>query len=297
MDMPEIIPHKYLPVAEIRTNQRFATFAGELEGKKVFIKYAVDGELRERVRAEADGLDEMRRLDPSEAIFHVPGVVECTDNYIVTEWAYGVPMAEDFKEQHLAKVEHDIAYLVHIYAFIDQTAARGVGAETLSEQVDNKHIPALRALEYKNHVDSRLVDGVVAFIKSNAELTETRATNGDLQPGNLMIGEDSLPTVIDCESFGTHWPRHYNIVNFIFNYGAEYPGLRARLAGMMGDYGLAVNVNPHEESASFNVSAAIRSLQIIEERLSGDGLTPEVKAYVEAAMQNIVAGRLFNTHT
>ena len=62
---------------------------------------------------------------------------------------------------------------------------------------------------------------------------------------------------------------------------------------MLAEYGQAINVNPRDTIANFNISAAIRSLQMIEERISG-GISAGLKNYLETSMQNILGGRLFN---
>ena len=291
--MPEKIPDKYQPLKEIQTNHRFSTFEGLLENKKVFIKFAVDPELKERLSIEANGLRSMRQLDPNEMLYHVPSVIELTDDYIVTEWAEGAPMADDFAQKNLVNVEYDLSYLVRLYSFIDQTVDTRVKMGDIIERAVDKHITNLKTLEYEKYVDKKLIDRLVEYIRANTESIETRTTNGDLQPGNIMVAKNTKPTIIDCETYRDSWPRHYNIVNFVFNYGAEYPELLDKFRNMLDEYGQVINVNPSDDVVSFNFSAAMRSLQIIEERLSGDNFNSEIKDYVETSVLNILGGRLF----
>lgn len=291
--MPETIPDKYQPSKEIRTNHRFSTFEGLFGDKKVFIKFAADPELKERLPLEANGLRAMRQLDPNEMLYHVPSVIELTDDYIATEWAEGTPMADDFKEKDSVKVEHDLSYLIRLYSFIDQTANTGVKMGDIANKAVDKHLSNLKAFEYDKYIDEKLVDKLAEYIRANAELIETRTTNGDLQPGNIMVADGTKPTVIDCETYRDSWPRHYNIVNFVFNYGADYPELSDKLRNMLVEYGQVISVNPSDDVVSFNVSAAIRSLQIIEERLSDGNFNLGIKNYVETSMRNILGGRLF----
>ena len=292
-DMTEIIPEKYQPSREIRTNHRFSTFEGALGDKKVFVKFAVDPELKDRLPAEAAGLRAMRQLEPNETLYRVPSVLELTDDYIATEWAEGTPMANDFEEMNSAKIMQDLSYLVRLYAFIDQHPDSGAKLGDIVNNAIDKNIANLQTLEYGKYVNEKLVAELAEYIRANAGRVETRTTNGDLQPGNIMVADGIKPTVIDCESYRDAWPRHYNIVNFVFNYGTEYPALRGELKDMLVEYGHVIGVNPDDDVVSFNISAAVRSLQIIEERLSGGDFSLEIKNHVEATIHNILNGQLF----
>ncbi|RYX78649.1 hypothetical protein EON76_02915 [bacterium] len=293
--MSEIIPDRYQPFREIRTNDRFSTFEGLLEDKKVFIKFAADPKLKDRIPLEARGLAAMQQLDPDESYYHVPGVIELGDNYIVTEWANGASMANDFEAMDMDRVDHDLDYLRHLYSFIDHTPMADVNMEDVINKSVDKSLGNLQALVYEKHVDEALVLKTAEYLRVNGKVIEPRATNGDLQPGNIMIADGYMPTIIDCESYRDTWPRHYNIVNLAFNYGARYPVLRDKLNNMLSSYREGIGISSKSDVVDFNVSAAMRSLQIIEERLTDHDFNPEVKDYAESAMRSILAGQLFNS--
>ncbi len=290
--MEQIPPHLRL-TREIRSNDRFAAFEGHIDGRQVFIKFAVAPETRKRLTAEAAGLDAMRALDPSESMYRVPHVIELTDTYVATEWAEGRPMKEDFDHLDLHTIESDIDYLVKLYTFIDRATTSTSDHSKINEQAVEKHEAVLQRLHYEEFIDATLAVQTADYIRAQIPSIETRPTNGDLQPGNLMVSSGATPTVVDCESYATSWPRHYSIVNFVFNYAIEHPSTANTVHAAITRYCDILNIDPQRNVDAFNVSAAIRSLQIVEERLSGGTIAPDVKQYVEHAMQNIINHRLF----
>lgn len=289
------IPDNNPSSKEIRTNHRFSTFEGLSDkGERVFIKTAVDPKLRERLDAEARGLEEFLSLDPNQTLFRVPRLIDLTGDRIVTTWAEGTPMAKDFEGHDETKIEQDVQYLTRLYAFVDQNTQVRSRMGDMGDRLTDKHMTNLRKLQYDKHVDAILVTRIAEYIRAISPSTETRATNGDLQPGNILVADNAVPTLIDFETYRDSWPRHYNIVNFIFNYGANYPKLSGKFRDMLVEYEQATNVSPGDDIASFNISAAIRSLQMIEERIPGGAMSLEVKNYIETSMRNILSGRLFN---
>ena len=271
----------------------------------MFIKQAVDPKLRERLLTEATGLVAMREIDPLEMHYRVPGVIELTSEYIVTEWASGRPMEEDFAAGKGEAIRAHLPYLAQLYAYMDQRSSGSTGITRFNQpgkqsNID-KALEALEKLDFRAHVDGHLVEQMVKYVKRVLPGTVTCFTNGDLQPGNLMIDGTGVPTVIDCETCSWLWPRHYNIVNFICNYGSRYPTLAHDLRDMFTEYCEHVGVVAEESIDAFNVSAAMRSLQIVQEQLTiyeGDltekkTLDPAVRTYVEKIMSNIAAGELF----
>jgi aminoglycoside phosphotransferase (APT) family kinase protein len=214
--MTELIPNSYQPLREIRTNQRFSTFEGLLENKKIFVKIAIDAKLKERLSIEANGLKGMKQLDPNEALYHVPNVIELTNDYIATEWAEGKPMVNDFEGGDIAKIELDLKYLVRLYTHIDQVGNNKVDIRDSIQKAVDKSLKNLDALKYQEYIDAELVKALVQYIRTHADAIEARTTHGDLQPGNVMVSDDNKPTIVDCETYRDSWPRHYNIVNFVF---------------------------------------------------------------------------------
>lgn len=289
----ERIPEKYHRLRQIRANERYAAYEANYSGKKAFIKRVVDPELKERLAIESKGLEAMRALDPAGRFFTVPHVIEVSGDYIATEWAEGNPMSDDFERYDADRIESDVDYLTRLYAFIDQSTPDHTGRNhDFGKQVDD-HITELEKLSYQKYVDPELVMRTAKFVKDYYLRAEIKAANGDLQPGNIMVVDEGLPTVIDCESYRTTWPRHYIITNFVFNYGSRYPGLIPRFKTMLKEYGAEVAVDPWVSPDSFNVSAGLRSLQILIERLSGEGLSDQTVRYVTNTMQAIVDGKLF----
>jgi hypothetical protein len=302
--MAELIPSKYKPVRVIRSNHRFATFEGRINGQKVFIKRVVDPKLQERLLIEATGLVNMKQIDSRKSLYKVPKVIEITLKYIVTEWVNGHPMEDAFVSTNTKAVEMHLSYLVDLYTFIDQRSSGGVGI-TRFNQPDKvpsveKVMKALDKLDFREQVDSYLIEKMVEYVTTTIPETETRFTNGDLQPGNLIV-DDHLPTVVDCEACSWLWPRHYNVVNFVFNYGAKYPDMSDKLKSMFYEYCSRLDINPEQSVRAFNISAAMRCLQIVEEQLTVHDvevvdkkeLTQEMRSYVEKVMSRIANNQLF----
>lgn len=298
---------KYGPLREIRATHRFLAFEGQLDNRKVFIKQAVDTRLRERLLAEAAGLMAMSEIDPLETQYQVPGLIELNPEYIVTEWASGYPMEEDFTQNRQAAIAAHLPYLAALYSFIDQRSGDGHGMTRFNRPGKKANVKvaldALHELDFERHIDKSLVEQTAVYITRVLPETATRYTNGDLQPGNLLIDGEGVPTVVDCETCSWLWPRHYNIVNFVFNYAAKYPALAHNLRDMFREYCEHIGVVAEESIDAFNVSAAARCLQMVQEQLTAYGsetttektLDPAVRAYVEATMGRITSGKLFSS--
>jgi aminoglycoside phosphotransferase (APT) family kinase protein len=283
----------YAPLKEIRTNNRFSTFEGVHEGQKVFIKFAVDPKLQKRLSVEASGLKAMRQYDLRGQLYHVPQVVELAEDYIVTEWAVGAPMVDDFNEKDLTKIEADLTFLIEVYALIDRAPSPEINIkETLYESVDT-HLEKLKKLSYETFIDPTIVLGLVEYIKAVAGSVETRSTHGDLHPSNILVAEGSLPAIVDCETYRDSWPRHYNIVNFIFNYCEAYPWLSENAETLLTDYEEKTGVESDDDVDGFNVSAALRCLQMIEEKLASDDMNKVTILYIEYVGRAILHGHLF----
>lgn len=294
----------YGPLRTIRQTHRFAAFEGKRDGKPVFIKQAVDPKFRERLLTEATGLVAMKEIDPLETLYRVPAVVELTSEYIVTEWASGYPMGEDFSAGKGEAIDAHLPYLAQLYAFIDQRSSGNTGVTRFNQPGKqsnvNKALEALEKLDFRAHIDGPLIEQTVQYITRVLPKTETRFTNGDLQPGNLMIDGKGVPILVDCETCSWLWPRHYNIVNFICNYGSRYPTLARNFRDMFREYCEQSGVTTEESIDAFNVSAAARCLQIVQEQLTvyddlneKKSLDPSLKLYIEKMMGNIAAGEIF----
>lgn len=296
---------QYEPLTEIRTNLRFATYRGELEGEPVFIKVAASEKTRENLTAEAAGLMNMGELDPGARFYKTPHVIESTRDYIVTNWADGEPMGKDFHEGNQRVVEH-LGYLADLFAFVDSRTNGGSGINRFNRP-GKKHgvddiLERLESVNYARHIDAGTMRAIAAYARGTADGVETRFTNGDLQPGNLLIDNSGKVTAVDCESCSWLWPRHYNIVNLIFNYGSSKDWLRPKFAGFFDDYCQKAAASVNQETIdTCNLSAAMRCLQIVYENLgnvldekpSGVRLTPRFKNYVETTAQRILSGQLF----
>ena len=283
---------KFNPLFEIQTNHRYATFKGSLGEKSVFIKKAVDPDLRDALAQEISGEEKMRNLDSQNKFYFTPKVLEQDSDYIVTEWVDGHLMVDDFESGDKDKIKQHLEYLTNLYAFIDSQESTGIGItrfnqpdqETGVERISKK----LKEFTYSQGVDWELVAKISAYVTRVLPKTETRFTHGDLQPGNIMLTDNGQTYLIDFESCSDLWPRHYNIMNFIMNYGAKYPALRSDLDLMLASYCNMRGIDYEESKDTFGIAVAMRSLQMIYEWLSEqkrDGvlsprLTKEQKDYL-----------------
>jgi hypothetical protein len=306
--MNERLPPKldtFSPLTEIGTTRRFATFKGTYENQPVFIKTAVDPTLKGDLVLEAVGLTNMKELDNFETLYKVPSIIAVSPDYIMTEWALGRPMKDDFESGNMEMVDTWLSYLVDLYVFIDGKSNGTLGA-TRFNRPDRKSnveqaLDNLESLNFRDYMDSVMIDRMAAYIPTIIPTTETRFTNGDLQPSNLLVSEEGVPTVVDCESCSWLWPRHYNIVNFIFNYGARYPEMIKKFKDMLHQYCMKLEIDPYASKDAFNISAAMRCLQMVEERLAAQSysqgqnnqFTPRIRTYIESSMARIATGNLF----
>lgn len=291
---------KFTPLSEIRTNHRYATFKGSLGEKSVFIKKAVDPELRHALVLETKGEEKMRNLDSQNKFYFTPKVLEQDSDYIATEWVDGHLMVDDFESGDKDKIKQHLEYLTNLYAFIDSQESTGVGItrfnqlnqETGVERISKK----LKEFTYSQGIDWELVAKISAYITRVLPKTETRFTHGDLQPGNIMLTDNGQTYLIDFESCSDLWPRHYNIMNFIMNYGAKYPALRSDLDLMLASYCSMRGIDYEESKDTFGIAVAMRSLQMIYEWLSEqkrDGvarpqLTKQQREYLKKMQKYII---------
>lgn len=284
---------KYGSLKEVRINDRFATYSATVEKERVFIKVAVKAELRERLRAEAAGLMAMRELDLGQKFYRVPRVIDLTETYIVTEWATG----------HTMQSQSHYSYLQKLYAMIDSRSKGETGITRYNQPHERSGVDIflerMDKVDYTHYFDSKLVKSTADFIRTTLPVTETRFTNGDLQPGNLLV-DDSTIWLIDCETASWLWPRHYNIVNFMFNTASQNDMTIPALHKLFEGYCIDIGLNGIEHIPAFNVSAALRCFGQIIEHLSNQEInthqpiiSPSNQKYIQESMEKIVAGKLF----
>lgn len=247
----------------ITNNHRFITYRGTHDSMPVFIKVAAEPRLRERFEIEAEGIRMLARMDPDSKLYRVPQLVELNSEYIATEWMDGVPMSAAFENGDTKRVRADIAYLVELFAFFDTfPGAAGVtrfnqpGMQSGAGQAIEK----LQDLHAEHVIDMELAQKVASYIESVAPATETRYQHGDLQPGNILATDNSVSTIVDFETCSPLWPRHYNIVNFVFNYQLKYSEYEDEIAQSFWTYCNKTKVNPADNVDAFNISAAMRGL-------------------------------------
>jgi thiamine kinase-like enzyme len=295
--MLENVVNKHL----IRENLRFAIYNGELNGARVFIKTAAKPDLEKAIAVEAAGLQAMYELDPAESHYSTTRVLGITNDSLMTSWAEGSSMVEDFTK---ATAEQHIDTLLDLFSYIDSRTSSGSGVTRFNqpgrENGVDEMLRRLKALDYQKHIDASLVEKTAEYARQHLTTTETRFTHGDLQPGNILIRPNEVPVVIDCESCSWLWPRHYNLVNFAFNYGPRHDTwLPKKLYTAFFAYFDMLQIDPKSMVDQINFSAAMRAMQSINELLGGhteagrDRLPENVRDYLIACMENIIQGRLF----
>lgn len=283
----------------IRKNLRYAAYSGTYNGQKVFIKTAVDPKLHAGIQSEAIGLERMASLDPDQRHYSVPAVLDVSEGGIVTSWADGPLMQDVYKRHH---AQHS-ATLIDLYSYLDSKSVSQIGTTRFNrpdqENRITKTMKRLEALEYGKHIDRGLVEATAKFAMNAASTIETRFTHGDLHPGNIIV-TSNRPWIIDCESCDDLWPRHYNIVNFVFNYGMPPSSwMREHLADCFKGYFFKIQIDPAEHMTQINFSAAVRCLQSLVEILGGNTeagkecLEDFQHYYLTNTMQRIVDGELF----
>lgn len=126
--------------------------------------------------------------------------------------------------------------------------------------------------QWQKYFDPGLISEIEEYIRRFAPVTET----------------------IRCEGVGHELkndrPRHYDLIDFVCEYGADYPGIRAELAQMLEQYFEQLGFDPKEAINQINVAAAMKCLLMIIEKPE---LKNTQKQYLEKAMTNIQSGELF----
>jgi hypothetical protein len=299
MRLPEL--DQFEPLRQITGNHRFITYQGMSDGVPVFLKVPANERLQERLKSEAEGMAELARRDKDETLYRVPKLIEVTPGYIATEWVDGYSMSEDFESGDQAKIKADVDYLVKLYAFFDAfPGGQGVTRFNLPDEKPQTVVTLEKIAELgaDKSIDMNLAKEVASYIENALPATETRYTHGDLQPGNILYRTDGKPVIVDCETRSPLWPRHYNIVNFTFNYSRKYPQLHAVLSAAFWAYCDVVKVDATQHSDAFNVSAGMRALQLtIEKQLDAQRenktISSDDAAYINIMMRKVVSNKLF----
>lgn len=282
-------------------NLRYSVSSGVLDGRPVFIKTAIDPALKAGIANEAAGLKAMRTLDPMQTHYSTPQVLCLTDDTIVTTWADGELMIKKLDQLTVTQYHHT---LIELFLFLDGASPGSVGITRYNrpneENNVEKTMKQLEGLHYEKHIDHNLVEKTAHYALSHMTTIETRFTHGDLQPNNIIVTPKNQLWVIDCESCDKLWPRHYNLVNFVFNYGVHSDLWRKRsLMSAFDTYFAKLGINPHTIIDQINFSAAMRCLQRINEELGdhtevGKGILPvHLHDYLVANMKLITEGQLF----
>ena len=257
----------------MRENLRFATYKAKLNDTPVFIKISKQAKLHKALFDEAVGLKNMRELDTHEKLYRTPQLIEVAEGILVTSWEEGHLMVEEFNEGN-ANLETHLEILLALFVYIDSRSTGGIGANRFMQAGKpngvEKVIGNLTKLNYDQYIESSTLLDLAEFLKPLLGSIETRFTHGDLQPGNILIEtKRHVPTIIDCESCSWLWPRHYNIINFIFNYsiGHTHPDMMDRFHEMFSQYLLRLKLEKADVLQQVNVIAGMRALQSVYEHL------------------------------
>lgn len=289
----DLIPQKFYPITKLQANGRFEIYKGLYRDKPVSIKVCVDKSKKDRLSKELAGLLNMNEIDPKGITYKIPGAIELTSDYIATDWIDGTEMIDDFDRKDIDAINKHLKYLVNLYVFMDQRSNGQTGVTQFNregfEDTGNSAIIKLKKLNYQEWFDPNLAEQVSKYISDKITDIETRFTNGDLQPGNMIIIKDGGIALIDFETCSWLWPRHYNIVNLVFNYSIKYPWVSDILKAAFIDYCDKLQLNALDNTDAFNISAAARSLQILIEKPKSS----EISTYSKDCMNNILSGKLF----
>jgi Phosphotransferase enzyme family len=289
----------------LRKNLRFAAYSGMYNGNKVFIKVAQADDLRQRLWREASGLTEMYELDPAEFHYKVPKVLYVAEDTLVTTWVKGDDMRQELldKQEYLLRWDH-LNKLIDLYSYMDGRTASSIGTTRTNQPGKqngiDKSLERIRELKDKISIDSSLFYKIAVYAKSLQEIVENRFTHGDLHPGNILINRGEVPTLVDCESCSFLWPRHYNVVSFVFNYTLNHKRLLEKeLNKVFFDYFGLVGVDPRDSVDQINFTASLRCLQCVYENLgnyTGEGLeeiSKDKSDFINKCMINILDRKLF----
>ncbi len=291
------ITHKQL----IKNGLHFESSSGIYDGKKVFIKTAITRDQNQRIQKEAAGLQAMFELDPTSLYYQTPEILYTSSNTIITSWVEGTLMVD-----HLvpATVEVMWAKLRELYHYIDSRTTSGKGITRMNQPRKRNNIDfvmqQLVSLNYDKFIDTTIVESIADYIHTNMDSVETRFTHGDLQPSNILITPTEQLAIIDCESCSWLWPRHYNIVNFTYNYLLkDLPDIAVTLIANLYKYFNEADIDISEHIRQINFSAAVRSIQILLESLATNSKsgTPDIpektSTNVAYIMQAILKDQLF----
>ena len=283
----------------IRKNLRYETYSGNIDNQKVFVKKLVNPNLRNSLLREISGLISMYELDPEEKIYQVPKLISFENDTLITTWVDGLLMLEKFNE---GVVEESVLTLFNLYKYLDSCTTSGIGITRFNKPDKPSNIQVtlerLKSVDIGKYIDEDLILKLGKLLDTNLPKIETRFTHGDLQPGNIIEGSDNKPVIIDCEACSWLYPRHYNIVNFIFNYCMKYED--SSYLEYLNRYFEYIGMNIEENIDLVNFTAGLRVLHSFDEILLGN--TEVAKEHISSLKmdlfkkitQNILDEKLFN---
>lgn len=284
----------------IRENLRYKTYSGYIDNQRVFIKKIVDPKLKNTVFREIGGLISMYELDPSEKYYQVPQFISFTDDTLMTTWIDGYNMSERFKEE----TEKYVQVLFKLYKYLDSRTSSGRGFTRFNHPRKPSNIDRtlerLEGIGIEKHIDKNIILELGDYLNKSVSEVETRFTHGDLQPGNIIITQKEVPAIIDCEACSWLYPRHYNIVNFVFNYCMSYED--KKYLKYLDEYFKYTEMEIDETVKSLvNFTAGLRSLHILDEILIGntnegqDNISEKKIELLIKMADNILNNRVFNS--
>ncbi len=285
----------------IRKNLRFSTFFAKFGRRKVFVKKANTVKLIKRLYREISGMHILAELDPLKKFYDVPKIIQLDNNTLITTWIEGTPLL-DYLENHDFFSKY-IPKLIRIYGFIDERSPSSKGITILnnpkSKPMIDRLLEKISLTKAATLLNKKKILLIANYAKKHLSSLEAKFAHGDLQPANVLIDKKGNFNIIDCESCSFLWPRHYEIVNFVFNYSYIHPDKAIFLKNCIKDYIKNLQMPKEQILQQLNTIAAIRWLSIIVEQLTNhteiahETLAPEKLLQLNHIAENILSEKRY----
>lgn len=199
----------------IQSTDRFDSYEAELDGQKIFVKYAKGEKPRELLARVPTNSEVANKMGQRTAFsFRTPHVYKQNADWIVTEWIEGGPLSEkvDTQAQFVADALVNFLLIFDQETVINGEVRKTFKSGSLSDYMVEKLPKNLRAEQSKVLTDAKKL-----FDELQSTLTPAWQ-DGDIKPEHIFADPKNTSefVLIDPEHLDQRWPRFYSLAyNFV----------------------------------------------------------------------------------
>lgn len=209
-------------IRTIQSTDRFDSYEAELDGKKVFAKYAKGKKPREllaRVPANSDIANKMGQR--TSFAFRTPQIYKQDAGWIVTEWIDGGPLSEKIGTQAQSLADVLVGFLL---IFDQETVINGEIRKTFKSASLSDYMVEKLPKDLSAEQSKVLTAAKKLFDELQPALTPAWQ-DGDIRLEHIFVDPKNKDkyVLIDPEHLDPRWPRFYCLANNFVRYWVKGP--------------------------------------------------------------------------